>query len=293
MKRKSWVTSFAKEALRRAYTFADETRDLPPSTTLPYQPASDADSSEFDSGNPEQGKGFVRTSGEEKVVCKIVIRHPEHPKLVLFGLRRDDQAWCTPGGHAEPGEDPVQAMLREFAEECGLTLPSASLVHTVKVPEKNLLVCIFEGPTAEPGFWLSLDASGDPDSEFVCYQFINPLDTDLPLHIPLEYNAVAEYLEGEPKTAYVNSLRDLTTAEETLPGALTPLEDTKTKDSQTKTSSEAPYSSGGMSPADEVLEDNTLIQQHANENSKGLGVREENERADFEQLKDFSVRVPL
>jgi 8-oxo-dGTP pyrophosphatase MutT (NUDIX family) len=32
------------------------------------------------------------------------------------------QQWMPPGGHIEPDEDPVQAVLREIAEETGLTV---------------------------------------------------------------------------------------------------------------------------------------------------------------------------
>ena len=42
------------------------------------------------------------------------------------------QAWLPPGGHVEPDEDPVQAVLREVKEETGLDVEVAA---TQSVPE--------------------------------------------------------------------------------------------------------------------------------------------------------------
>ncbi len=42
------------------------------------------------------------------------------------------QAWLPPGGHVEPDEDPVQAVLREVKEETGLDV---ELVPTQEIPE--------------------------------------------------------------------------------------------------------------------------------------------------------------
>lgn len=219
-RRRSWVTQFAKQALIHARTSPVDVKELPGRTTLPFVPVMDADASEMPSGNPEQGMGLTRTASDgHKVVCKALIPHPDDPSLFLFGLRRDDQAWCNPGGHAEAGENPMEAMHREFEEECGVSANSFEHVFTQEVPGKDLTVHIFRGPPAEPGFWLSLDNSDDPDSEFVCYQFFDPMNTDLPLHIPVNRSAVAAYLRSG-KTGYMNSLRDLTTEKEaTAPGS--------------------------------------------------------------------------
>lgn len=49
---------------------------------------------------------------------------------VLLHWHRKVKGWLPPGGHVEPNEDPVQAVLREVQEETGLDvdiLPSAPL----------------------------------------------------------------------------------------------------------------------------------------------------------------------
>jgi len=48
----------------------------------------------------------------------IVLSHDEQ---VLLIQHRKLGMWLYPGGHIEPDEDPMQAVLREVAEETGLT----------------------------------------------------------------------------------------------------------------------------------------------------------------------------
>ena len=46
------------------------------------------------------------------------------------------QAWLPPGGHIEPNEDPVQAVLREVKEETGLDV---QIIPTQPTPETSNL----------------------------------------------------------------------------------------------------------------------------------------------------------
>lgn len=71
-----------------------------------------------------------------------------HPKV---------EAWLPPGGHIEANEDPVQAVLREIAEETGLTceiIPTGAYLH-------------FEYPThVEPPYTIMIEDINDPVEGF-------------------------------------------------------------------------------------------------------------------------------
>ena len=50
---------------------------------------------------------------------------------ILLVVQRDRQEWSTVGGSMEPGESPVEACVREAAEETGLTIEVGELVGVV------------------------------------------------------------------------------------------------------------------------------------------------------------------
>lgn len=285
---KSWIT-------RRAITSPADSKELTPVVSFPFDPTLDIERMDSKPGDSlDVGEGFNMTSGEDvKIVSKIVIRHPENPDLVLFGLRRDDAAWCTPGGHVDPGEDPMTAMFREFREECGLDLASAQHGISVEVKNRPVVVHIFEGQGPSPEIWSQLSADSDPDSEFICYQYIDPFNTDLPLHIPAKSNAVLYYLSSpEHKKGYMNSLMDLTTEKEAAapqsPAVGTYLpqgpglqfrrtdesladsyhDENQFEDPTLKLGRAVPYDTHGYSPADPMLESlgDVDMVQHANLN---------------------------
>lgn len=57
-----------------------------------------------------------------------------------FWAHRDEHAWSIPKGECEPGEEPVVAAAREFAEELGLPLPDGPMVElgTVRASGKRV-----------------------------------------------------------------------------------------------------------------------------------------------------------
>ena len=50
---------------------------------------------------------------------EVLLVHPGGP----YWAKRDDGAWSLPKGEYEPGEDPLEAAIREFAEELGSEPP--------------------------------------------------------------------------------------------------------------------------------------------------------------------------
>lgn len=55
---------------------------------------------------------------DKKTVSSIAVFNSEGQ--MLWGLRNDDEKWTMPGGHAEEGEDPRDAAIRELWEESSL-----------------------------------------------------------------------------------------------------------------------------------------------------------------------------
>ena len=69
---------------------------------------------------------YRRTSGG---AVEVLLGHPGGP----FWARRDTGAWMVPKGAIEPGERPLDAALREFAEEVGPVPPGTPVpLRTVR-----------------------------------------------------------------------------------------------------------------------------------------------------------------
>ena len=93
----------------------------------------------------------------------------DHGRL-LFGLRGDGRGWCLPGGHFEPGEDPVVAARRELVEETGLLAPHLSYLGSDVGNKPDLSIWCFRANDVEG----EPDAGGDPDGEFVEFRWVHP-----------------------------------------------------------------------------------------------------------------------
>lgn len=72
----------------------------------------------------------------------------------LLHWHRKIQLWLPPGGHIEPNEDPVQAVMREVLEETGISadvvsheaVSHVSNVSYLPVPLKIIVATVAEGP---------------------------------------------------------------------------------------------------------------------------------------------------
>jgi predicted NUDIX family NTP pyrophosphohydrolase len=62
---------------------------------------------------------YRRRNRDDEIVPEVLLVHMGGP----FWSRKDDGAWSIPKGEYEPGEDPLAAAKREFAEELGSAAP--------------------------------------------------------------------------------------------------------------------------------------------------------------------------
>jgi len=64
------------------------------------------------------------------VVAKVIVMNAAGQMLALRRSKTDERRpgqWDFPGGHTDPGEDIMEAALRETREEAGIELPYADL----------------------------------------------------------------------------------------------------------------------------------------------------------------------
>ena len=76
----------------------------------------------------EGGRNLLYINGDvitiaKETVAAIIVRG-EREKIEILLTRRNIEPfkgwWCLPGGHVDPGEEPVAAAVREVKEEVGL-----------------------------------------------------------------------------------------------------------------------------------------------------------------------------
>ncbi len=127
-----------------------------------------------------------------KKVSVIAIPHPDLPELFLHGRRKDNKKWTIPGGGADNGESPAECAERELYEETGLKISKLQEWGDKKVSDKGkeITVTLFVGKCPDN---LNLKVKQDPDSEFECFKFLNPLN-HANLHVPIERNILQDYL---------------------------------------------------------------------------------------------------
>ncbi len=59
--------------------------------------------------------------------CLALLRRTPEGVVLLTVTRRHDPARCMPGGKSDPGETPLQTVVRETEEETGLRVPAPAL----------------------------------------------------------------------------------------------------------------------------------------------------------------------
>jgi predicted NUDIX family NTP pyrophosphohydrolase len=64
---------------------------------------------------------------------EVLLVHPGGP----FWAKKDDGAWSIPKGEYDPGEDPLAAARREFAEELGVLAPKGDFVDLGMVTQSG------------------------------------------------------------------------------------------------------------------------------------------------------------
>lgn len=74
----------------------------------------------------ERGRGELWHWGEGKAVDALVRAIMDDITWIVMIERGDDLGWALPGGKVDPGETPMQAAVRELAEETGLNLAGAA-----------------------------------------------------------------------------------------------------------------------------------------------------------------------
>jgi predicted NUDIX family NTP pyrophosphohydrolase len=81
-------------------------------------------------------------------VLEVFLVHPGGP----YFRNKDEGAWTIPKGQIEPGEEPLDAACREFAEETGLSCqgPFLPLTPIRQKGGKTVMGWAFRGDVADP-----------------------------------------------------------------------------------------------------------------------------------------------
>lgn len=89
-----------------------------------------------------------------------------------YGKRR----WTTPGGRVEPGESPLDALVREVREESGLLIAPGELIGVYAKPWEDDLALSFAAQVLGREDW-------QPDEEIGEIGYFSPRDLPRPMTI--------------------------------------------------------------------------------------------------------------
>ena len=115
-------------------------------------------------------------SRTENVELAVLCLLTEGDRILLQNrVKRDWHGYALPGGHVEPGESFVDAVIREMEEETGLTVIQPRLVGVKQFPIENgrYLVLLFRADSYEG----TLRSSEEGRMEWVRYDSLSGLPT--------------------------------------------------------------------------------------------------------------------
>lgn len=95
-------------------------------------------------GKDKGARHKMRTEQVELTVLCLI--HNEDSYLLQDRVKKDWKGYTLPGGHIEPGESIVDAVVREMKEETGLTIKSPRLCGVKQFPIEGgrYIVFLFE-----------------------------------------------------------------------------------------------------------------------------------------------------
>ena len=144
-----------------------------------------------------QGERIGRRAPLRLVVGCVLL---DEQRRVLLMQRSDNQRWALPGGGVESGESVAEALVREVAEETGLTVRPLQLVGVYSSPD--IVVRYADGHEYQMvslTFRCTLVAGTPrPTEEALAVQWF-PLDA-LPDLLPVHRERLADALADQPTT---------------------------------------------------------------------------------------------
>ncbi len=86
-------------------------------TKLKGMPNTDKEMIEIGFQQLEKTDRYVRDENPYEHFCTFTVPIVPSKRLVYMGHHKKADAWMPPGGHIDPGENPIQTVKREFEEE--------------------------------------------------------------------------------------------------------------------------------------------------------------------------------